>query len=171
MTGGNELAARVDAASEGQARSLFLRCCGATRWAEAMVARRPFGDDVTLFRVADEVWATMQRDDVLEALAAHPQIGEDIEALRRRFADTATWSSGEQAGVGRASEQTLAALRDGNAAYRDKFGHIFVVCATGKSADEMLALLRDRLTNDPATELHIAAAEQAKIIRLRLEKS
>lgn len=171
MTDSSKIAAKIDTASEAEARALLLRCCGAQRWADAMAARRPFGDDAALLRAADEEWATMGRDDILEALAAHPQIGEDIEALRRKFADTATWSSNEQAGVTAAPEQTLAALRDANAAYRRRFGHIFVVCATGKSADEMLALLRQRLPNDPDTELRIAAAEQAKITRLRLEKS
>jgi 2-oxo-4-hydroxy-4-carboxy-5-ureidoimidazoline decarboxylase len=163
-------AASLDEAPEEAARALLLRCCGATRWVEGMLRHRPFGDDENLHHRADEVWASMQRADVLEALAAHPEIGSDLEALRRKFADTAAWSGQEQAAVATASERTLVALRDGNVRYRERFGHIFVVCATGKSAEEMLRLLEARLSNEPARELEIAAAEQAKITHLRLDK-
>src|SRR5262249_25549324 len=108
--------------------------------------------------------------DVLEAFEHHPRIGADLAALREKFGSTATLAASEQASVARASEATLVALRDANVRYEAKFGHIFIVCATGKSADERLAILRSRLDNDPETELRIAAGEQAKITRLRLEK-
>lgn len=165
-------AAVLDAMDEAQARAALTRCCGASRWVEGMLARRPFGDDATLHRAADEVWATMSRQDILEAFSHHPRIGADIEALRAKFAGKGDlqWSSGEQAGVSEADEATLEGLRDGNVAYEERFGFLFIVCATGKSADEMLALLRARLANDPEDELRIAAAEQAKITHLRLEK-
>lgn len=163
-------AAALDTAAEPEARTMLRRCCGASRWVEGMLRQRPFRDDPTLHRMADEVWATMGPGDVLEALAAHPEIGSDLEALRRKFADTAGWSGQEQAAVAGAHEDTLLALRDGNVRYRERFGHIFVVCATGKSAEEMLHLLHSRLPNDPTTELDIAAAEQAKITHLRLAK-
>lgn len=143
---------------------MLRRCCGAQRWVEGMLARRPFGDDATLLRVADEVWATMGDEDVLEALSHHPEIGGDLDRLREK------WAGSEQSGVDRADEATLVALRDGNVRYRETFGHIFVVCATGKSAARMLALLQARLGNDPAVELAVAAAEQAEITKLRLEK-
>jgi OHCU decarboxylase len=105
----------------------------------------------------------------LAAFAAHPRIG-DVDSLRTKFAHTKTWASGEQAGVDAASEDTLIRLADGNDAYFDRFGYIFIVCATGKSADQMLALLEARLPNDAVTELPIAAAEQRKITQLRLQK-
>jgi 2-oxo-4-hydroxy-4-carboxy-5-ureidoimidazoline decarboxylase len=107
---------------------------------------------------------------VIEALAHHPRIGADLDELRKKYASTADWASGEQAGAASASEATLRALQAGNIAYEARFGHLFVVCATGKSASEMLALLEARLHNDAQTELRIAAAEQAKITRIRLEK-
>jgi len=160
----------LDAASPNEATEALVRCCGARRWVEGMLSRRPFEDDTNLHQVADQVWATMDRVDVLEALSHHPRIGADVEALRRKFAQTAAWSEGEQAGVSAASSQTLEALRDGNIAYEERFGFIFVVCATGKTAEEMLALLDARLPNDPSDEWRIAAAEQGKITHLRLEK-
>ena len=107
--------------------------------------------------------------DWLEAFAAHPRIG-DLDALRKKFASTANWCAGEQAGVAAADEAVLTALADGNRAYEARFGYIFIVCATGKSAAEMLAILTARLANDPEVELKVATAEQAKITRLRLEK-
>lgn len=162
--------AYLEALSEADAAAALMRCCGCRRWAEATIARRPWGDDDTLFRVADEVWATATREDVLEALGHHPEIGADVEKLRAKFASTASWSEGEQSAVGEASESTLQALAAGNVAYKEKYGHIFVVCATGKTASEMLALLQARLDNDPTVELAIAAEEQGKITRLRLEK-
>lgn len=160
----------LDRASETEARDALTRCCGATRWVQAMLARRPYGSDEALFRVADEEWSKVERDDVLEALTHHPRIGANVDELRKKYASTADWSAGEQAGAGAAAEETLLALRDGNVRYEARFGHIFVVCATGKSAAEMLALLEAREHNEPGDEWRIAAAEQAKIIRIRLEK-
>jgi 2-oxo-4-hydroxy-4-carboxy-5-ureidoimidazoline decarboxylase len=112
----------------------------------------------------------MEKADLLEAFSHHPEIGADIASLRQRFASTAAWSAAEQAGVAGADDATLEALRDGNVRYREKFGYVFLVCATGKTAAEMLALLRARLAHDADAELQVAAAEQAKITRLRLEK-
>ena len=163
-------AALIDALSTEEARETLVRCCGANAWVNGMLARRPFGDDAGLFRAAEEIWAAMDTAAILEALDHHPRIGADLEQLRKRFASTAAWAAGEQAGASAATEETLRALRDGNVRYEARFGHIFVVCATGKSAEEMVALLEKRLPNDHATELRIAAAEQAKITRLRLEK-
>lgn len=163
-------AAALDAMGEAEAASALTRCCGASRWVEQMLARRPFGSDEALHRAADEVWAAMERADILEAFDHHPRIGVDLDALRAKFASTAEWSGGEQASVAEASEATLQQLREGNVAYEARFGHIFIVCATGKSAAEMLALLEARLSNEPADELRIAAAEQAKITHLRLDK-
>lgn len=147
----------------------LLKCCGARRWAEQVAARRPYPTPDHLFRAADEAWNRMEREDLLEAFTHHPKIG-DIESLRRKFASTANWASGEQSGVSGADESVLQGLAAGNAAYEAKFGFIFIVCATGKTAAQMLEMLRTRLENDPARELGIAAEEQRKITRIRLEK-
>ena len=163
-------AAVVNAAAEGEAQAMLLRCCGSARWAERVAARRPFASDEALFRAAAEEWASASRDDVLEALTHHPRIGADLGELRKKYASTASWAAGEQSGAQAASEATLVALRDGNVAYEARYGHLFVVCATGKTADEMLAILRARMDNTHDDELRIAAGEQAKIARIRLEK-
>ena len=153
---------------QAEARAALTRCCGASRWVESMLAHRPFASHALLLSAAEEAFAQLERPDWLEAFAHHPQIGADRAELARRFAHTAQLSAGEQAAVAHADSETLDALRDANGAYLARFGHIFIVCASGKSAAEMLGLLRARLPNDPATELRIAAAEQAKITALRL---
>lgn len=157
-------AARIDAMSAEAARAALVHCGGSRRWAEAMLARRPFASDEALRAAADELWATLDRDDLLEAVGHHPRIGADLGALRDRYA------AAEQAGVAGASEDALIALRDGNLEYERRFGYIFIVCATGKSAAEMLDILRGRLDNDPADELAITAGELARILHIRLEK-
>jgi 2-oxo-4-hydroxy-4-carboxy-5-ureidoimidazoline decarboxylase len=152
------------AAAEGALR----RCCGAARWVSAMSRARPFASTPALFATAEQHWQGLETADYLEAFSHQPQIGEDLGALKQRFAPTLALSSAEQSGVPVADERTLVALRDANAAYRARFGFIFIVCASGKSAAALLASLTERLPNDPALELAIAAAEQAKITRLRL---
>ena len=112
----------------------------------------------------------MDFSDILEAFSHHPKIGANIETLRAKFQQTAGWSASEQASVSQASDAVLQALAQGNIDYEAKFGYIFIVCATGKSAAEMLNLLQARLVNTPADEIKLAAAEQAKITRIRLEK-
>jgi 2-oxo-4-hydroxy-4-carboxy-5-ureidoimidazoline decarboxylase len=154
---------------EPEAIEALTRCCGAHRWVNRVAHKRPYKDDADLFATADEVWAHMGQEDILEAFQHHPQIG-DLDALRKKFATTATWAEGEQSGTASASEAVLQGLADGNRDYLEKFGYIFIVCATGKSAAQMLELLKARLKNDPAHELQVAAAEQAQITRLRLEK-
>ncbi len=145
------------------------RCCGARRWTTQMVARRPFRSVDEVFAAADQLWAGCNREDVLEAFRHHPKIG-DVASLRSRFATTKQWAEGEQAGVRAAAEDVLKKLAAGNEAYEAKYGFIFIVCATGKTAEEMRALLVERLQNPPAVELKIAAGEQAKITRIRLGK-
>ena len=158
-----------NALSEVVARAELLRCCGATRWASGMLRRRPFEDKDAALDAADAVWAATGEKDWLEAFGHHPRIGGK-DALRAKFAATKTWAQGEQAAVAAADEATLDALEKGNAGYEARFGFIFIVCATGKSAAELLALLNARLPNDRASELRIAAAEQVKIAKIRLEK-
>src|SRR5207247_5703677 len=139
----------------------LLRCCGSGKWASAMTKRRPFENEAALFNSADDVWSSLKEKDWREAFAAHPRIGERANSA---------WSNQEQAGVSAASRATMEKLTRRNVDYEKRFDHVFLICATGKSADEMLAALEKRINNDPATELRVAAAEQAKITRLRLEK-
>jgi 2-oxo-4-hydroxy-4-carboxy-5-ureidoimidazoline decarboxylase len=158
---------RLDAARHEDARAILRACCGATRWVERMLHRRPFGTREDLLRAAREEWSDTDESDWLEAFSHHPRIG-DKESLRQRFGRTADLSAREQSGVDGAADDVLDALAEGNRAYEKKFGHVFIVCATGRSAGEMLAMLRARMTNDPATERRTAAGEQAKITELRL---
>ena len=158
MTG---LAARVNGLSPDDAAATLRRCCGAECWVERMIAGRPYADDRALLEAADRAWWDLGREDWLQAFRAHPRIGE-------RSADV--WSRREQAGVAGAGADIRRRLAAGNEAYERRFGHVYLVCATGREAPELLADLETRLTNDPARELRIAATEQAKIIRLRLEK-
>ncbi len=157
----------LDAASPEVAREILSKACGSSRWVDRMMARRPFGRDAKLLSVARVEWYGLTEADWLEAFSHHPRIG-DRASLEARFPATHDLSSKEQAGVGGANRDVMAALADANERYRERFGFIFIVCATGKSAEEMLGLLRDRLNNDRATELRIAANEQAKITALRL---
>jgi len=151
------------------AQQSLAQCCVSRRWIARMLAARPFVSSDTLYETADRIWAGLERKDYLEAFGGHPKIG-DLASLRARYAGTRQLAAGEQAGALEASEAVLAALAAGNRAYEARFGFIFIVCATGKSAAEMLALLERRLANSPIEELAIAAEEQRKITRLRLEK-
>jgi 2-oxo-4-hydroxy-4-carboxy-5-ureidoimidazoline decarboxylase len=135
-----------------------------------MLAARPYASSAALLALSDSVWEGLEKADFLEAFAHHPRIGADLDELKRKFASTASWSASEQAAVAGAEHETLLALRDLNTAYLQRFGYIFIVCASGKSAVQMLELLRARIQNDPESELRIAAGEQAKITKLRLEK-
>lgn len=158
----------IDNAQPEAAQEILFKACGSTRWVDRMMARRPFGRDAKLLSAARIEWFGLTELDWLEAFSHHPQIG-DRASLEARFPATHDLSAREQAGVDAAREDVLTALADGNAAYLDRFGFIFIVCATGKSAEEMLVLLRERLPHDRASELRIAAEEQAKITALRLQ--
>ncbi len=156
-------------ASFEQASHSFMQCCTSSVWVNAMVAARPYTDKSSVENQADSIWQELTEADYLEAFEGHPQIG-NINTLRAKYANTKELASGEQSSVNEASEQVLVDLTNGNADYLNKFGFIFIVCATGKSAAQMLALLEARLPNDKATELANAAEEQRKIFHLRLEK-
>jgi 2-oxo-4-hydroxy-4-carboxy-5-ureidoimidazoline decarboxylase len=160
---------RLNKLLASEARAELMRCCGSSRWADAMVRARPFRDAEHLLSEAAWLWKQTGPEDWREAFTHHPRIG-DVSQLRAKFAATASWSSQEQGGVQGADEAVLQGLAEGNAEYEKRFGFIFLVCATGKSAAEMLDLLRARLDNAPDEELRIAAEEQAKITRIRLEK-
>lgn len=153
----------------GEAVKELLQCCGSRRWAEEMASRRPFQSLEALMETANDIWWSLQADDWLEAFRSHPKIGEK-KAAESVSAQSREWSGQEQAGVSKASQETVDLLAALNRAYEQRFGFIFIICATGKSSEEMLAALRERLNNDPAAELRIAAAEQSKITELRLRK-
>lgn len=159
---------RLASMSDAQARSALTRCCGATRWVDAMLAARPFTSRVHLLGTAEQRWWHLGDGDWREAFEHHPRIGADLHTLRERFADTASLSEGEQAGVTGADDEVLQALAEGNLAYEARFGHIFIVCASGLTAEEMLERLSARLDLTPEAELRIAAEAQAQITRLRL---
>lgn len=146
------------------------KCCGSSAWVENMLVAFPVADAETLMDEANTAWNKLSEADWREAFTHHPKIGGDVAALRAKFASTSTWAEGEQASVKSASQATLEALAAGNEEYERKFGYIFIVCATGKSAEEMLALLQARLPNQLENEIRIAAGEQNKITRIRLEK-
>jgi 2-oxo-4-hydroxy-4-carboxy-5-ureidoimidazoline decarboxylase len=152
-----------------QLRQELLKCCGSSAWVEKVMNFFPIEDLVELLDDAEEEWYKCSQEDWKEAFSHHPMIG-DIDSLKKKFASTANWAMGEQSGTSSASEETIKALVKGNKEYQYKFGYIFIVCATGKSADEMLTLLESRLLNDPEKEIEIAADEQNKITRLRLQK-
>ena len=157
----------IDAAAVNDARAMLQRACGSSRWVSRMLARRPFGSDAALQAAAREEWFALGEADWLTAFSHHPQIG-DRASLAARFPVTHDLSAKEQAGIGGAHQDMLSELAEANETYLDRFGFIFIVCATGKSAEERLQLLRDRLRHDRATELRVAAEEQAKITALRL---
>lgn len=159
----------LNALPEREAFDVLLASCGSKRWAKEMVKRRPFVSVGRVHAAADEVWSSLTEHEWKEAFRSHPKIG-GIKHLRKQFQATQHWAAKEQSGVTGASEKTLSLLAQGNALYESKFGYIFIVSATGKSADEMLAILNQRLNNYPDEEIKVAAQEQAKITRIRLEK-
>jgi OHCU decarboxylase len=152
-----------------EAAKELLQCCGSRRWAREMANRRPYQSLETLIKTASDVWWSLQPDDWLEAFRSHPKIGEK-KAAESVSAQSREWSGQEQAGVSNAAQETVDSLATLNRAYEQKFGFIFIICATGKTSEEMLAALCERLEHDPVAELQVAASEQSKITELRLRK-
>ena len=152
-----------------EAAQELLQCCGSKRWATEMINRGPYPTLETLLTTADDIWWSLDPSDWLEAFRSHPKIGEK-KAAGEVSAQSQQWSGQEQSGVANASHTTIDSLATLNRAYEQKFGFIFIICATGKTSDEMLAALHERLPHEPAAELPIAAAEQSKITSLRLKK-
>ena len=161
--------ARLNELPAGEAERELLTCCGSRVWARRMAAARPFPDERSLLEKAETVWWGLTEADWLEAFRAHPRIGER-KAETPQGERAAAWSAQEQAGATSAGVDVAAALAEGNREYEQRFGHIYIVSAAGKTADELLSILRERLSHDAETELRVAAGEQAKITRLRLEK-
>ncbi len=160
---------RLNALSPEQAEADLLECCHSHAWARALTTARPFADGAALLAEAGRVWWSLGAERWLEAFRAHPRIGErtaGVPAASR----AARWSEREQAGTRDADAGVLAEFAAANRAYEERFGHVFLICATGRSAEEMLANLRERLRNEPAAELRVAAEEQRKITRIRLER-
>jgi allantoicase len=160
---------RLNQLSKTEAHKALLDCCGSSMWAAQMVASMPFADVAYILDTADRLWATLSEAEWRQAFRHHPAIG----AKRAQTAQSATakrWSKGEQASANSAAPQIQAALARANQEYQSKFGYVFLICATGKTSEEILASLRQRLLHDPAEELRIAAEEQRKITRIRLEK-
>ncbi|HEU0029773.1 MAG TPA: allantoicase [Kofleriaceae bacterium] len=158
----------LDRMTAADARAAFLRCCGSTKWADAMTAARPFEDTPAMLRIAERIWWSLGEADHREAFAAHPKIGQAKPPDAAHA--TAAWTRDEQKGAGHASAQLLDELAEANRAYEAKHGFIFIVCATGRTADAMLADLVTRLEHSTAEELRTAAEEQMKITRLRIQK-
>ncbi len=155
---------------KAQAAKALQRCNGSSTWLKGMMQHFPFQSKDELLSIAKEVWyGACKEADYLEAFEHHPKIG-DVDSLKKKFATTSEWAGQEQASVQEANEEVINALAKGNAAYEDRFGFIFIVCATGKSASEMLELLEARLHNEPTKELSIAMGEQHKITLIRIEK-
>jgi allantoicase len=155
-----EAVRRINTAADPRAE--LRACCGSPAWVEAMTKARPFRDWEEMTVTSDRIWRSLSPADWQDAFRAHPRIGERKEGAR--------WSGAEQSGTRDASEETMQALARANVEYEKKFGHVFLICATGRSAGEMLAELRGRMKNDKETELRVAAEEQGKITALRLQK-
>lgn len=160
--------AAFDRLEKEDKKVLLLQCCGSPAWADKMLKMPPAEDLIDLFEDAEEKWYECNEDDWKEAFSHHPKIG-DMETLRKKFSSD-EFAGDEQSAIKYASEKSLTLLAEGNNRYEEKFGYIFIVCATGKSADEILEILNARLQNIPEEEIKNAMDEQNKIIKLRLEK-
>ena len=152
-----------------QAHQEFYKCCACHRLCEELSEARPFKDEKDLLSKADSLWKNYSKSEFLEAFRGHSKIG-DLDSLKKKYANTRQWSQQEQSGMKAVDDQTLMELMNLNNDYENRFGFIFIVCATGKSASEMLSILKSRIDNNANKELHIAANEQAKITKIRLEK-
>jgi OHCU decarboxylase len=161
--------AELDEMPESSAAEMLADCCGSSRWVSEMIAARPFGSIEAVFSAADRIWRSLSASDWVEAFEHHPRIGERASAIAQGERG-AEWSSREQAGIERAGSDRRKALAAVNQEYEQRFGYIYIVCATGKTPEEMLEIARTRLRNAAGAEVRVAAEEQRKITRLRLQK-
>lgn len=160
---------QINQAAKETAEAEFTNCCGSQTWARMMTEARPFAGVAALINQAEQIWLNLDAQDRLEAFAAHPKIGAK-KAASTQSAQSAEWSHTEQSGTQTAADSLRDELDEANRLYEEKFGFIFIVCATGKSAEEMLDLCRRRVCNDADSEIRIAADEQKKITEIRLKK-
>jgi 2-oxo-4-hydroxy-4-carboxy-5-ureidoimidazoline decarboxylase len=160
--------AQLNALPRLEAADQLRACCGSSRWVEAMLARRPFESVEHLLLVADETWRATGPEDWEEAFSHHPRIGER-QAAAPVSAAASAWSAGEQRASAGSGAEGRAALAEANTAYEQRFGRIYLVCAAGRSAEELLADISERMKNDPERERGVAVEEQRKITRLRLQ--
>ena len=165
----NDALARWNKLPREEAARAILPCCGSRAWAASMASKRPILDEGSLIATSDAIWRSLGEADWLEAFQSHPRIGES-RAEKDSAKQSSAWSAQEQQKAATADDSVKMALKQGNLEYEQKFGRIFIVCATGKSASEILEILRRRLHNDDATELRHAAEEQRQIMHLRLKK-
>ncbi len=159
----------LNKAPRSTAASHLRQCCSSEEWVVRMLRQRPFSDSEALHAAADSAWIGLREQDYLEAFSGHPKIG-DIRSLEKKYSDAGNFATSEQSGVKSASPDLLEKLSVANHAYEEKFGFIFIVCASGKNASEMLAMLQDRLERDRETELKTACEQQRQIFHLRLDK-
>jgi 2-oxo-4-hydroxy-4-carboxy-5-ureidoimidazoline decarboxylase len=152
-----------------QAATEILSCCGSTSWAASLASGRPYPDEVSLFAGADRCWLTLPEADWLEAFRSHPRIGEK-HAQTQTTATSAAWSRSEQSQMSEADAAILLRMQKGQDEYEERFGRIFIVCASGRKPAELLRILENRLHNDPAAELIESATQQQQIMQLRLRK-
>lgn len=166
----NEVLARWNTLALEDAAEQILPCCGSKGWAHAMAMRRPIFDEAALLAACDEICRNLPSSDWMEAFRSHPRIGESRACSTMISTRSAAWSAAEQQNVSVAEKEVKLALAEGNRAYEERFNRIFIVCATGKTAPEILEILRRRLQNDDQTELHESAEQQRQIAHLRLRK-
>jgi len=152
-----------------EAANEILPSCGSKAWANGMATRRPLSNEASVLIASDETWRGLAESERMEAFGSHPRIGES-GATRSAAAQSAVWSAQEQRRVAAAGDIVKSALAEANREYEQRFNRIFIVCATGKSATEILEILRRRMQNDDASELHEAAEQQRQIIHIRLKK-
>jgi len=165
----NPVLDRWHALPQDEAAQEVLSCCGSQAWASQLVAMRPFADEQSLFAAADHCWQHLPEADWLEAFRSHPRIGEN-HAQTQTTATSAAWSRSEQSQMEQADAAILLRMQQGHREYEERFGRIFIVCASQKQPAEMLQILERRLSNDPAEELLESAAQQQQIMQLRLRK-
>lgn len=160
---------KINNADVEQIYQTFENCCCAPKWIEGMTNARPFAQPTDIFTASDECFLQLTEADYLIAFAGHPQIG-NLQTLQEKYANTSESASHEQSAMSNAQTSVLEKMHSLNIKYLEKFGFIFIVCASGKSAQQMLDLIKSRINNDQQTELAIASNEQAKITHIRLEK-
>ena len=160
--------AQLNAMPREEAERELMTCCGSRAWARQVASGRPYADFESLLAAADGVWFALSPDDWLEAFSKHPRIGD--RAARAAPEVERRWSEAEQSRAREGAPGVLTELAIANAEYENRFGHVFLICATGRSADEILKQARKRLHNDPESELRVAAEEQRRITHLRLRK-